>query len=747
MGLGGSLASVGLLSAAAPPAGAATTATHFVVSAPSTVQNGVPFNVTVTAKDASNNTDTGYRGSVHFISTNDFASLPANYTFTAADAGTHIFSATLNFQILGGTATITVYDRTNHVIRGTSNFIRPTPGPASRFFVGVPPRAIVGAPFAFEVTAFDKFGYPTTDYGGTMHFSSHDSRAVLPADSTLTNGVGTFSATFNTPGGQVITAVDTVHRSIGGTSNIVEVRPPVATHFAVTAPSTAIAGSPFSFTVTALGANNGIATDYGGTIQFYSSYDRHAVLPANSTLTHGVGTFSATLNTAGLHTIGAFDTADGFINGVAIITVEHPPATHFFVSSPGSVTAGVAAHFTVTALDRFNHTVTGYRGTVHFTSTAGRQASLPRDYTFTSTDAGTHTFAASLGIAGNQTITATDTSNSAITGTSKPWDVIPPSFFVSSSPVTAGSAFNFTVTVLDTPHLKATGYRGTVHFTSTDGKASLPGDYTFTSTDAGRHTFSATLYTVGPQTITVTDASHSSFTGTSKPFPVAKGAQAITFTSTAPTNASVGGPTYHVTATGGPSTSPVTYSIDPSARPVCSIGAPNTVSLTGEGTQRVVLSPAQPTPGTQPVLLGQGGTSWPPLDPLFCEPVEPLSVDPLFCDPLFCDPLFCDPLFCEPVDPLFCVPLFCEPVGPLFVDPLLDPLYCGPLVDPPLDPLDPLEPLPDGAPLCDELEPPPDEPDWVPPDPPGLAPAEADDTGADQPGTPSQEPCAGATPG
>ena len=35
----------------------------------------------------------------------------------------------------------------------------------------------------------------------------------------------------------------------------------------------------------------------------------------------------------------------------------------------------------------------------------------------------------------------------------------------------------------------ATNYTGTVHFTSTDSQAGLPGNYTFTSGDNGVHTF------------------------------------------------------------------------------------------------------------------------------------------------------------------------------------------------------------------------------------------------------------------
>src|SRR5271166_6243717 len=76
------------------------------------------------------------------------------------------------------------------------------------------------------------------------------------------------------------------------------------THFSVTAPATATSGSSFSFTITALDAASNVATSYSGTVRFTST-DSQAVLPVNSTLTRGTGTFSATLEIAGNQTITA----------------------------------------------------------------------------------------------------------------------------------------------------------------------------------------------------------------------------------------------------------------------------------------------------------------------------------------------------------------------------------------------------------------------------------------------------------
>jgi hypothetical protein len=65
-----------------------------------------------------------------------------------------------------------------------------------------------------------------------------------------------------------------------------------------------------------------------------------------------------------------------------------------------------------------------------------------------------------------------------------------------------------TVAATDNNYAVASGYLGTVHFTSTDGAATLPADYTFTAGDGGSHNFTNafTMRTPGDQTITVRDA-------------------------------------------------------------------------------------------------------------------------------------------------------------------------------------------------------------------------------------------------
>lgn len=125
--------------------------------------------------------------------------------------------------------------------------------------------------------------------------------------------------------------------------------------------------------------------------------------------------------------------------------------THFGISVPSSVVAGVPFNLTLTALDSSNRVDTTYTGSAHFTSTDPLALPAP-DYTFFPADAGVHIFLATLKTVGTQTITATDTAFASITGTSGPIQVNapPPDFSLkATSPITVkvGGFENATITV------------------------------------------------------------------------------------------------------------------------------------------------------------------------------------------------------------------------------------------------------------------------------------------------------------
>ena len=298
-----------------------------------------------------------------------------------------------------------------------------------------------------------------------------------------------------------------------------------AVSLAVSATTSWKSGDSHTFQVIAIDACGKVATGYKGKLHFTSS-DAKAVLPADYSFTSGDAgkhTFSvaAILKTAGTQSITATDTAHSTITGSQTgITVGAGAATHFSVSTYAAWNAGDSHSVTVRAYDANGNVATGYTGTIKFTSSDAK-AVLPANYAFTSGDAGKHTFslAAILKTAGTQSITATDAASSSITG-SQGGIVVSPAAATHLSVSTyttwaAGATHSVTVKALDAYGNVATGYGGTIKFTSSDPKAVLPGNYTFTSSDAGTHAFSlaVTLKTPGTQSITVTDTVHSTITG------------------------------------------------------------------------------------------------------------------------------------------------------------------------------------------------------------------------------------------
>jgi ELWxxDGT repeat protein len=282
---------------------------------------------------------------------------------------------------------------------------------------------------------------------------------------------------------------------------------------------TPVTGSAFTGVVASFtdADPHGTASEYTATINWGGGHtsagtiaaDGHGGFTVTGTYTYaadGVYPVGVTVHDAGGSSVTASSSAA--VGGVA---------THFSVGGAAAAVAGAPFAVTVKALDALGNPAYGYAGTVHFAS-SDLQAGLPAGYTFSGADAGAHTFSVTLKTAGKQTVSVTSTGPGAITGTSGPVTVSPgvATHYRISAPdkVKHGVAFSFTITALDAFGNVATGYLGTVMFTSNDGAAHLPANYAFTAGDGGVHTFAATLNTVGTASLTVTDTKHSTMTRT-----------------------------------------------------------------------------------------------------------------------------------------------------------------------------------------------------------------------------------------
>jgi hypothetical protein len=203
-------------------------AVNFTIDAPSTAAAGSVFYITVTAKDVYNNVVTGYTGTVGFEDTDPQWTSPGDTSFTIADQGKKVLAVTMR---TAGIQIIYCQDIIFTSINGTSNNILITHGALSKFTVFAPTIVNTGSQFSYVVTARDAYNNIIDDYTGTVHFTSSDPSAVLPADLTfLTSDAGSriFAGTLATTGIQTISVNDTVQTSRTGTSNNIDaITPPV----------------------------------------------------------------------------------------------------------------------------------------------------------------------------------------------------------------------------------------------------------------------------------------------------------------------------------------------------------------------------------------------------------------------------------------------------------------------------------------------------------------------------------------
>jgi hypothetical protein len=186
---------------------------------------GTAGSIRVTAVDAYGNRVSSYTGTVHFTSSDAKAKLPANYKFTAADAGTHVFTVTLK---TAGTRSVTATDTKTASIKGSQTGIVVKAAPVKTLVVsGLTTPRTKGVAGTIRVTAVDAYGNRVSGYTGTIHFTSTDAKAKLPANykfKATDAGTHVFTVTLKTAGTQSVTATDTKTATIKGSQTKIVVK-------------------------------------------------------------------------------------------------------------------------------------------------------------------------------------------------------------------------------------------------------------------------------------------------------------------------------------------------------------------------------------------------------------------------------------------------------------------------------------------------------------------------------------------
>jgi hypothetical protein len=413
-------------------------------------------------------------------------------TFTAAGANLTPPSVTFNETALAGNA--------GTIVAVSGNGQSATVGTA------------LTLPLVVKVT--DSLNNPVSGVSVTFAVGTAGVGSIMPA-SASTDGTGQASATATlgtTAATQTFTATST--GLVGSPITFSETATPgTASAVALVAtPASFAAGGLANLTATVQDSYKNTVTSFSQTITFTVATGPGGTFSPATPVTPTNGVASAAFSSSKVGVDNLVASASGAANGTTTVTVTSGLVVGLTVAGfPSPVFAGASGSFTVTAVDSYSNTVSGYTGKVSFAS-SDPAAMLPATYTFVAGDAGSHTFSATLSSPGTQTITVTDTSTPTITG--KQSGIVVQSTGVASlkvtgvaSPADVGLPYSVTVQALDGAQNVYPSYAGTVHFTSTDPAANLPTDYTFVSGDMGVHTFTngVIFNTLGTQTLTVND--------------------------------------------------------------------------------------------------------------------------------------------------------------------------------------------------------------------------------------------------
>ena len=446
---------------------------HFVISSIGSPQTaGAPFTISITAKDANNNTATGFVSTVNLSTTAGSISPLVSGSFVA---GVRTENVTVTQSGTG--KTISVNDGAGHP--GTSNAFDVVPGTLDHFtFSTIPTPQTAGSPFSITITAKDANENTVTGFIATVNLSTTAGTISPTMTGAFVGGVRSENISVTQTGsGRTVSANDGSGHV--GTSNPFTVDPATVASFAVEASGggpigNQTAGTPFSIRVTALDAFGNSATGFVGTVDITSTGSLSAGGGTTATFLAGVlSSHSTTISNTGSFTITATRTGGAEVGTSNSFAVGAGALHHFAISSvAGPQTAGIAFAITITAQDANNNTVPSFIGTVNLSTTAGSVTPTfsgafsggVRTENVTVTQSGTA-----------KTISVND--GSGHTGVSNAFDVNPGTvdhfvFGAISGPQTAGAPFSTTMTAQDVYGNTVTGFSGTVNLSTTAGTIS-----------------------------------------------------------------------------------------------------------------------------------------------------------------------------------------------------------------------------------------------------------------------------------
>ncbi|HEY6865961.1 MAG TPA: hypothetical protein VI792_01820 [Candidatus Eisenbacteria bacterium] len=528
---------------------------------------GVPFNMTITAVDASGNTVSGYSGTVRIKETTSYGdgfTSPATVTLGGGTWSGPIAAYRADeTSINRGNVNFYAWLDNAPAKNGTSDPFTVHPGPAARVqivlpgqtalpgspsgLLGSPASQTAGQPFTAGVYETDNWWNPVAGFDN-VRLTSSDPSATL-ASGSVNNGYVALTATLRTVGTQTITVTDQSNGSLQSmTSAPISVLPAGAAKFVIAAiASPQTAGTPAVVSIRATDASGNTIPNYSGQALLIANTGAGSISPELVTFVNGLWSGAVTFMGAGgavsltcsdfsspphTGTSNNFVVLPGPLAGLQVLLPGESARGGTATGKTGTPTgqsAGNPFTLTVRAVDAWWNLVPGVSDSIALGSTDAF-ARIPAETTLVN---GQVLIPTMLYRSGNQVIWASDVTNSSVApDTSAAVTVTGGSFSrllvlapgESPAPGTAtgrtGTAtdesinYAFTCTVLATDAWwnPVTGVSDVAHLTSTDPMATLPPDQALVD---GRADMNLKLATGGFQQITVSDASRSTIQGSS----------------------------------------------------------------------------------------------------------------------------------------------------------------------------------------------------------------------------------------
>ncbi|GAB4269254.1 MAG: hypothetical protein Kow0029_05180 [Candidatus Rifleibacteriota bacterium] len=349
---------------------------HFDITVPPSVKAGASLTFELRPRDVSGNLLTKYTGTVTLTNTSTGGDVlfPSIYTFQASDNGVKVFTATEAARFTKAeTIRIKAEDSGRSGLSDFFEVLAASDSPTIRVIPDVY-SVELGEALSFNVSLTDPYENPLNDFTGAININYTDPSVTGPANYTFLdfeNGFHRFLYQVRATqlGSYSIEVDEPVSGSIASSSRITVISGQTKAFCLVPNTVNISAGDTFSFDVTASDTAGNINVLYNGSIRF-STLDSKAILPSDSTLVNGAGTFNATFKTAGSFELSVRDTADPAIVGtmsVNVIASDPSKLNLNILDADLIVDAGVAFPYEIHVTDAFdNHA--SYTGNIQVVS-------------------------------------------------------------------------------------------------------------------------------------------------------------------------------------------------------------------------------------------------------------------------------------------------------------------------------------------------------------------------------------------